>query len=77
MKALQAIIKVLWEIFPQKYYKKALRKRVNFYLHFLEYTYLKQKGTSYFSLEFTQCHYEAWGYKKKKHKKIKAYRKSV
>ena len=32
-------------------------------------------------LGFTPCkaehHYKAWGYKKKKHKKIKAHRKSV
>ena len=35
----------------------------------------------FLKLEFTLCkaepsHYEAWSYKKKKHKKIKAYRKS-
>ena len=43
-------------------------------LHVLLLIVKKNWDSPYTSLN---CHYEAWNYKKKKHKKVKGYRKSV
>ena len=52
----------------QNIFNAHLKKKIKIFLFFFNWDSLHARLNS---------HYKAWSYKKKKHKKIKAYRKSV